>query len=68
MFPKDAFIHKWISSQMDTKKKMMELIDLNEIPLIYLEEVYQKQLEGAPTFVNGDWVKCKSTIIDAGNT
>jgi hypothetical protein len=59
MFPKDALIHKWRSSQMDTKKKMMELIDLNEIPLIYLEEVYQKQLEGAPTFVNGDWVKCK---------
>ena len=46
------------SYHMNNKKNMMKLVDTNEIPLIYLEEAYQKQLDGPPTFVVDDWIKC----------
>ena len=46
------------SYHINNKKNMMKLVDTNEIPLIYLEEAYQKQLDGPPTFVVDDWIKC----------
>ena len=33
------------SYHINNKKKMMKLVDTNKIPLIYLEEAYQKQLD-----------------------
>ena len=40
-----------------TKQTMKKLVDDCEIPLIYLEETYQKQLQGPPKLEVGDWVK-----------
>lgn len=48
------------SYYMNNKKNMMKLVDTNEIPLIYLEEAYEKQLQGAPTFVVDDWIQCNN--------
>ena len=38
----------------------MKFVDTHKIPLIYLEEAYQKQLDGPPKFVVDDWVKCNN--------
>ena len=46
--------------EMKNKKTMMKLVNTHEIPLIYLEEAYEKQLGGHTSFSVDDWIKCKN--------
>lgn len=59
MYPRYSVINKLRCYEMNSKKSMMKLVDTHEIPLIYLEEAYEKQLGGAPIFEVGDWIQCK---------
>ena len=63
--PWKAIIPNLKSYHMSNKKNMIKLIDDCEIPLIYLEETYQKQLQGPPKIEAGDWVKFADTCGDA---
>jgi len=57
--PRNELIPNLKSYHMNNKKNMMKLVDDCEIPLIYLEETYQKQLQGPLKLEIGDWVECK---------
>ena len=59
MYPRYSVINNLRSYQMKNKKEMMRLVDTHDIPLIYLEDVYEKQLEGAPIFEVDDWIQYK---------
>jgi len=54
--PQNAIIHKPVNTS-DTKQTMKQLVDDCDIPLIYLEEAYKKQLQGPPKIEVGDWVR-----------
>jgi len=43
--------------ELHNKQNMRQLVADCEIPTIYLEEMYQKQLHGPPKLEVGDWVK-----------
>ena len=60
MYPQYSLIDKLRSTQIKTKKSITKLVDTHEIPLIYLEDTYQTQLQGPPTFVVDNWVKCNN--------
>ena len=60
LYPRKEMIPNLKSYHMNNKRNMMRLIDDCEIPLIYLEETYQKQLQGPPKLEIGDWVECPS--------
>jgi hypothetical protein len=64
LYPRIAIISNLRGYQISNKKNMMKLIDDCEIPLIYLEETYQKQLQGPPKIEKGDWVKYAETWGD----
>ena len=57
--PRNELIPYLRSYHMNNKKNMMKLVDNYDIPLIYLEETYQKQLQGPPKLEIGNWVECK---------
>ena len=59
LYPWKALIPSLRSYHMNSKKNMMKLVDNYDIPLIYLEDMYQKQLQGPPKLEIGDWVECK---------
>jgi len=44
-------------TKLASKRGIKQLIDHNDIPLIYLEEAYQKQ-QNPPKLEVNDWVKC----------
>ena len=43
--------------ELQNKHNMRQLVTDCDIPTIYLEEMYQKQLQGPPKLEVGDWVK-----------
>jgi len=43
--------------KISTKGKIIDFLKNNFVPLIYLEDVHKKQLEGFPKFKPGDWVQ-----------
>ena len=43
--------------KINTKGKIIDFLENNFVPLIYLEDVHKKQLEGFPKFKRGDWVQ-----------
>ena len=55
--PCNSILHRRVNTSA-TKQTMKKLVDECDIPLIYLEEAYQKQLQGPPKLEVGDWVKC----------
>lgn len=59
MYPRYSVINKLRCYEMKNKKEMMKLVVTHDIPLIYLEDAYEKQLGGSPTFEVGDWIQCK---------
>ena len=60
MYPRYSVINKLRCYEMNNKKSMMKLADDHEIPLIYLEDAYEKQLGGHTSFSVDDWIKCKN--------
>ena len=59
MYPRYSDINNLRSYQMKNKKEMMRLVDTHDIPLIYLEDAYEKQQLGPTSFSVDDWVQCK---------
>ncbi len=59
MYPRYSVINKLRCYEMKNKKEMMKLVDSHDIPLIYLEDAYEKQLGGPTSFSVDDWVQCK---------
>ena len=58
LYPKDSLIPKLRNTyELHNKQSMRQLVTDCEIPTIYLEEMYQKQLQGPPKLEVGDWVK-----------
>tara|TARA_Y100000389_G_scaffold174689_1_gene184831 strand:+ start:89 stop:1024 length:936 start_codon:yes stop_codon:yes gene_type:complete len=60
MYPRYSVINKLRCYEMNNKKSMMKLVDTHDIPLIYLEESYEKQLGGPTSFSVDDWIHCKN--------
>ena len=60
LYPRYSVINKLRCYEMNNKKSMMKLVDTHEIPLIYLEEAYEKQLGGHTSFSVDDWIHCKN--------
>ena len=59
MYPRYSVINNLRSYQMKNKKEMMRLVDTHDIPLIYLEYAYEKQLGGPISFSVDDWIQYK---------
>jgi len=58
--PRYSVINKLRCYEMKNKEEMMKLVNTHEIPLIYLEEAYEKQLGGHTSFSVDDWIHCKN--------
>lgn len=50
------------SCELRSKRTMRKLVNDYEIPAIYLEEMYQRQLQG-PKVKTGDWIKFNSNGV-----
>lgn len=50
-----------MSSKLSTKKGMIDIINKFDLPLVYLEDAYNKHLEGPPRFKPGDRVQLINT-------
>ena len=61
MYPRYSVINKLRCYEMKNKEEMMKLVDTHDIPLIYLEDAYEKQeIIGHTSFSVDDWIKCKN--------